>query len=679
MLKSIQIVIFFFYFLSTLIFPQISKINRGGEEINKQHKTKKTIDGIIIDCDVDRIKQTFNKNNQVNIIGNAVTPLVVRYDRDDPILLEVTLAGTATKVEFQYTNGTKQLLSDDGVNGDKIKGDNIYSLTFTKDQVLSLLNKNNVFRPKLGMFNVYEGDKITTAGLCRVQIWTQDIPIIDVHDISESIQYTNSLVNIESYNNDINKITNIFYDFFEDNYDFINIIYSNSPPENRHHLLVQNNINGIGLDSFDYSENYGSHGKLLGINVFPVPFIFDGADNGYVHEIGHQWINFLWGDPIRYGYPHWPFSDLFNSTMGANPSGAPGASRPWKLEKNNDGYKIVYDRTEPYTDIRYFFSDIGLYLMGLLPADNVSTHLVFKDSQNYKVINGQYNDTDFVKVTIDDIIKINNQREPDYNLSQRNYNIATIFVSNKLLPDEAMYFYNYFSKRAELKYPVAVTESILEGMSNPFYVATQGKATLNTQINIKISPYQTLLSEPINNAMVDSNDITMKWNPVSNADSYHLQLASDSLFDLIFSEDLDVVKNYYLIRDLEKNKKYYWHVRAKNNIGIGTWSDIWNFTTSPPTAINDKIKLPIKFSLYANYPNPFNPTTTIKYVIPQQSFVNIAIYNLLGEKLVTLVNEEKSPGNYEVIFDGSSLASGVYFYRMQADNFFEVKKLILLK
>jgi len=179
--------------------------------------------------------------------------------------------------------------------------------------------------------------------------------------------------------------------------------------------------------------------------------------------------------------------------------------------------------------------------------------------------------------------------------------------------------------------------------------------------------------------MVDSNDITMKWNPVSNADSYHLQLASDSLFDLIFSEDLDVVKNYYLIRDLEKNKKYYWHVRAKNNIGIGTWSDIWNFTTSPPTAINDKIKLPIKFSLYANYPNPFNPTTTIKYVIPQQSFVNIAIYNLLGEKLVTLVNEEKSPGNYEVIFDGSSLASGVYFYRMQADNFFEVKKLILLK
>ena len=100
MLKSIQIVTFFFYFLSTLIFPQISKINRGGEEINKQHKTKKTIDGIIIDCDVDRIKQTFNKNNQVNIIGNAVTPLVVRYDRDDPILLEVTL-GACPRIELR--------------------------------------------------------------------------------------------------------------------------------------------------------------------------------------------------------------------------------------------------------------------------------------------------------------------------------------------------------------------------------------------------------------------------------------------------------------------------------------------------------------------------------------------------------------------------------------------------
>jgi hypothetical protein len=90
-------------------------------------------------------------------------------------------------------------------------------------------------------------------------------------------------------------------------------------------------------------------------------------------------------------------------------------------------------------------------------------------------------------------------------------------------------------------------------------------------------------------------------------------------------------------------------------------------------------ELPDKFSLYQNYPNPFNPTTQIKYSIPQLSFVTIKVYDLLGKEIKTLVNEEKPIGNYEIEFDGSSLASGVYFYRIQSDNFSDVKKFILLK
>ena len=85
------------------------------------------------------------------------------------------------------------------------------------------------------------------------------------------------------------------------------------------------------------------------------------------------------------------------------------------------------------------------------------------------------------------------------------------------------------------------------------------------------------------------------------------------------------------------------------------------------------------YSLSQNYPNPFNPTTTIKYSIPKLSFVTIKIYDVLGSEVTTLVNEEKSVGNYELTWNAANLSSGVYFYRFQAGSFVQTRKMILLK
>jgi hypothetical protein len=89
--------------------------------------------------------------------------------------------------------------------------------------------------------------------------------------------------------------------------------------------------------------------------------------------------------------------------------------------------------------------------------------------------------------------------------------------------------------------------------------------------------------------------------------------------------------------------------------------------------------VPNKFELFQNYPNPFNPSTTINFSVPKTSLVTIKVYNILGKELSTLVNEEKSAGNYSVQFFGSKLSSGIYFYRMQAGSFSQTKKLLLLK
>ncbi len=103
-------------------------------------------------------------------------------------------------------------------------------------------------------------------------------------------------------------------------------------------------------------------------------------------------------------------------------------------------------------------------------------------------------------------------------------------------------------------------------------------------------------------------------------------------------------------------------------------------SNSKVTAIQTlKDNRPENFMLSQNYPNPFNPTTTIRYSIPKASFVSLKVYDALGREVLTLVNEEKSPGNYSVVFDGSKFSSGVYFYRMYAGGFEKIKKLILLK
>ena len=92
-----------------------------------------------------------------------------------------------------------------------------------------------------------------------------------------------------------------------------------------------------------------------------------------------------------------------------------------------------------------------------------------------------------------------------------------------------------------------------------------------------------------------------------------------------------------------------------------------------------KIQTPKSFSIAQNFPNPFNPVTTISYTLPEKAQVALTVYSALGEEVINLVNKEQESGIYNVRFDGSNLSSGIYFYTLKAGSYSEVKKMLLVK
>ena len=105
------------------------------------------------------------------------------------------------------------------------------------------------------------------------------------------------------------------------------------------------------------------------------------------------------------------------------------------------------------------------------------------------------------------------------------------------------------------------------------------------------------------------------------------------------------------------------------------------FVKNQTTNIEDEGSLisPDSYNLAQNFPNPFNPTTSIRYSIPKRSNLTLIVYDILGNEVANLVNEEKEQGVYTVTFNAAALASGIYFYTLRADGFVQTKKMLLIK
>lgn len=285
------------------------------------------------------------------------------------------------------------------------------------------------------------------------------------------------------------------------------------------------------------------------------------------------------------------------------------------------------------------------------------------------------------------------------------------------------------------------------------------------------NPLVPVLVTPGNGAVNTPVSFIIRWRKDRYTETYHLQIAKDSLFTQFHINDSLVTDTVRLLQNLVDGKSYYWRVSGKNIAGVSQFSEQWKFTTkmnapdsltitaipgriaqlqwldrssgetnyrverksgnaaSPEpyvviavlpentvsyrdsvagdtlvytyrvqaagslaisqysntatttlvTDANENGDIPVEFSLSQNYPNPFNPSTTIEFALPANVHTLIEVYDILGSRVKTLLNEEKEAGYYSIPFEMGSLAAGTYIYRIQAGNYTAVKKMIYLK
>jgi Tol biopolymer transport system component len=210
--------------------------------------------------------------------------------------------------------------------------------------------------------------------------------------------------------------------------------------------------------------------------------------------------------------------------------------------------------------------------------------------------------------------------------------------------------------------------------------ANSNTITLTTLPNIPAAPIALAAT------LILQTSFTANWNAVVGATGYYLDVSTENSFTSFVTgynnKDIGNVISFIVDTNLTIGTAYHYRVRSYNAGGTSNNSNTISITL---VGIDNYTNLPTEYELKQNFPNPFNPSTTIKYALPFDSKVLIKIYNILGQEVALLKDEIIFARNYEIQFNSSNLPSGVYFYRLSAESlngkqkFSSIKKMIILK
>jgi len=172
-------------------------------------------------------------------------------------------------------------------------------------------------------------------------------------------------------------------------------------------------------------------------------------------------------------------------------------------------------------------------------------------------------------------------------------------------------------------------------------------------------------------AITNENDVILSWGTVTETNNQGFEIyRNEEKVAFVDGKGTTTEKQDYSFVDKDLISGIY-NYRLNQLDFDGTHRVVGELTAY--------LTLPEQFSLEQNYPNPFNPSTTINFSIPTADFVTLKVFNVLGSEVATLVNEQKEPGSYQVTFNANNYSAGIYFYNIQAGNFIETRKMILLK
>ncbi len=235
--------------------------------------------------------------------------------------------------------------------------------------------------------------------------------------------------------------------------------------------------------------------------------------------------------------------------------------------------------------------------------------------------------------------------------------------------------------------------SYISAYMNTSYQSTQNlisaiiDSTILSPIILEVDTLYPIMDRPIDTfPFLLSIPYTSSYYALIDSFYISVELAREDSIIQTYKFDISIYNprlSFYLgdleIGDIIKLRATITDTSIYNNIDFYPDTGLAIINVLPPileVEIENRI---YSYKLEQNYPNPFNPTTLIKYQIPELTFATLKVYDVLGNEIATVVNEEKPTGNFEVEFDGDGLTSGIYFYQLKAGNYVETKKMILLR